>query len=113
MLEIQCIGNLGKDAKVMTTANGQEFITFSLAVRTGKDQTTWLDVAANHQPKIIEYLKKGREVFVRGALRVAMYNNQPQLGINGATIQLVGKAKEDEPKPEEPTKENEEKPEYY
>lgn len=106
MLQLQFIGNLGKDAQVKTTKEGREFLSFSVAVKTGENETTWLDVAANGGAKIAEYLRKGREVFVQGNLRVSMYNGQPQLQVNGAMIQLVGKQKEEEEKKEEDGKTN-------
>ena len=101
MLQLQFIGNLGRDAEVKTTKEGREFLSFSVAVKTGENETTWLDVAANGGAKIAEYLRKGREVFVQGNLRVSMYNGQPQLQVNGAMIQLIGKQKEEEKKEED------------
>lgn len=99
MLELQFIGNLGRDAEVKTTKDGREFLSFSVAVKTGENETTWVDVAANGGAKIKDYLRKGREVFVRGTLRVGLYNGQPTLSVQGGMVQLVGKMKDEEDQP--------------
>ena len=75
MLELQIIGNLGQDATIKDF-NGQRFISFSLGVnenytdRQGvkHERTTWVSCLkfTTDQSTLINYLKVGTRVFVRG-----------------------------------------------
>ena len=42
MLNITAHGNLGKDPEIKKV-NDTQVASFSLAARTGKDETTWID----------------------------------------------------------------------
>ena len=76
---VQLIGNLGRDPEARYTANGKKYATFSLAVnRTWKtaegekhEATDWFSVNAwgKLADICLEYLKKGRLVFVEGRLQ--------------------------------------------
>lgn len=74
MQNITVTGRLGRDAKIYTSNNGNEFITFSIASNRrvkNEDKTYWWDVIiANVQRyrKMSEYLKKGAAVIVVGEL---------------------------------------------
>ena len=76
---VQLIGNLGRDPEARFTANGKKYAVFSIAVNHiwksadgEKQQTTdWFLVNAWGKlgETCLEYLKKGRLVFIEGRLR--------------------------------------------
>lgn len=77
MFKAQILGRLGRDAQIFKSANGSEFLTFTLAVNTrnqGSDITYWVDVRSfnpNHL-KLHKYLTKGKILQVGGDLNTAM-----------------------------------------
>jgi len=76
---VQLIGNLGRDPEARFTANGKKYAVFSIAVNRAwksadgeKQQATdWFLVNAWGKlgETCLEYLKKGRLVFIEGRLR--------------------------------------------
>ncbi|HEY4688844.1 MAG TPA: single-stranded DNA-binding protein [Anaerolineae bacterium] len=76
---VQLIGNLGRDPEARFTATGKKYATFSVAVnRTWKsaegekqEATDWFLVNAwgKLADICLDYLKKGRLVFIEGRLR--------------------------------------------
>lgn len=76
MLEIQAIGNLGKDAE-QKTIGGVIYTSFSIAITkkaNGKETTTWLRVMKqDNEGKLTAYLTKGTKVFVRGNPNFSAY----------------------------------------
>lgn len=73
MKYIMLEGRLGRDAEIKTTARGNKFVTFSLAVdsfgKDGEKTTDWFNVSSfqeNHTGKFAEYLKKGSGLIVMG-----------------------------------------------
>jgi len=100
MLEIQLIGNLGKDPEARYTQDGVFVCTFSVAV-THKDETTWVDVTAWRElgERCHQYLAKGRQVFVRGLPAVEAFvrkNGEPgaALKVTAQSVQFLGKKPE-------------------
>lgn len=77
MLELQAIGNLGKDVAVVTYKDKQ-FLSFSIGtkqVRKGNkgeriESTTWVDCSMSYSEVFVKYLKKGTKVFVRGSMKI-------------------------------------------
>ena len=77
MLQIEIIGNIGNDAQVKDF-NGKKYIAFNVAhsekfknqqgVET--ERTTWVSVLKPGESGIVQYLKKGTPVFVRGEMSV-------------------------------------------
>lgn len=70
MIELQAIGNIGKDAD-QKTIGGKAYASFSIGVTEktsdGKDRTTWLQVMKyDSEGKLTAYLTKGKKVWVRG-----------------------------------------------
>lgn len=70
MIELQAIGNIGKDAE-QKTIGGKAYASFSIGVTEktsdGKDRTTWLRVMKyDSEGKLTAYLTKGKKVWVRG-----------------------------------------------
>lgn len=103
MLQASAIGNLGGDVEVKT-ANGQEFITFRIA-HTDRwtdannqqhESTTWVDCVMNGVPKVMEYLKRGQQVYVSGSISLRIYSSKkdrcmkPGMTINVRSIELLG-----------------------
>lgn len=70
MIELQAIGNLGKDAE-QKTIGSKSYATFSIGVTEkisdAKNKTTWLRVMKyDSEGKLTAYLTKGKKVWVRG-----------------------------------------------
>jgi single-strand DNA-binding protein len=80
------IGNLGKDPEVKYTAGGMAVAKFSLATNerhkdkdgNWQDRTEWHNLVAFQRTAEIvgEYLKKGRTVYVEGALRTSSWDDK-------------------------------------
>ena len=97
MKQIQIIGNLGS-APEKKIRNSKEFIVFSVAVSTGKNQykkTDWF-TCFSYQVGLLPYLKKGDKVFVQGVPDWKIYENNQNnsgnvdLSISCEKIALLG-----------------------
>lgn len=110
MVELTIIGHIGQDA-VVRTVNGKSFISFSVASsETFKNQsgevtekTTWVNFTRTHNPesKLVEFLKKGTLVYVRGSMSLSIYtdsSNKTFANINSYAkdIRLLGVSKKEE-----------------
>lgn len=108
MLQIEIIGNIGSDAQVKDF-NGKKYISFNVAHSekfknqqgTETERTTWVSVLKPGESAIVQYLKKGTPVFVRGDLSVKQYDDsshQKQVGINclAREVQLLPRGKRDQ-----------------
>lgn len=107
MLQIEIIGNLGQDAEIKEF-NGQRFISFSVAHTESftdargerQKRTVWVSCLKYGESGVINYLKKGTSVFVRGDLSVKTYstNGTLQAGINCRVtdLQLLGRNKQEQ-----------------
>lgn len=79
MRQILVDGRLGRDAELKTSANGRKFVSISLANNShvkNEDKTTWYEVLCFDQNTIekrLEYLKKGKYIFVSGRYDVTAY----------------------------------------
>lgn len=108
MLVLEVIGNLGADA-VIKELNGQKFIAFSVAHTESytdtqgqrHERTTWVSCLKYGESAVLNYLKKGTRVFVRGELSAKTYEaaGAVQVGINCRVreLQLLGGNKADQP----------------
>ena len=127
MIRLEVIGNLGADVE-KRVQNGSTFFTFRVAhsekkvsQNTGEvtTETTWISCSCNYiSDKLIEYLKKGTKVFVRGFVSFKMfkYDHEQRIGINlfATEIELCGgkqneseqRITENEPKTKENEQEN-------
>lgn len=83
MFKVEFIGNLGADAEVKDV-NGNKFVAFRVAHVdrwTGEDgqtheSTEWADCTfSNVDSKVIQYLKVGVKVFVRGNGSLRVYSS--------------------------------------
>ena len=69
---IDLIGNLVADAEIRSGKEGGEYIAFRVAVseHSGEEKnTTYYEVTCS-KSGVIEYLKKGQQVFVSGRLSI-------------------------------------------
>ena len=107
MLQIEVIGNLGRDAEVKEFS-GRKYVCFSVAhtenvrPRTPSEpptqRTVWLSVywygeGGNTYP----YLKRGAKVFVRGGMRNNLYTDRTgqtrvDINVNAREVYLCGSA---------------------
>lgn len=112
MLKVELIGNLGADAEVKE-AQGSKFVTMRIAHSESwkdeqgnkKERTIWVDAILNDtESKVIEYLKQGQKVFVRGNANLRVYSSPKDrcmkagLTINVREIELLGGASDSVPR---------------
>lgn len=95
MFKGEIIGRMGFDAVSRTNDQGKVNITFSLAhTEFGRDQqgnrtesTTWVNVIwYNDGGNLLQYLKRGAVVFVRGRIRVSTYQDKAGAWTSGVNI---------------------------
>ena len=105
MLQIEVIGNLRKDAEVKEFS-GKKYVCFSVArtenVRAQKpgeppvQRTTWLSVYwYGDGGAMLQYLKRGTKVFVRGTMRNNLYTDRTgqtrvDINVNAREVYLCG-----------------------
>jgi single-strand DNA-binding protein len=103
MLQCEVIGNLGNDAEIKDFS-GKKYVSFSVAhSEVSKDQqgnrveqTTWVSVLwYGEGGGLLQYLKRGSKVFVRGRQKVKVYsdkngNAQCAINVNANEVQLCG-----------------------
>lgn len=95
MQSITIIGNLGKQAEVRTTQNGRQYLNFSVAVnskRNNEVKTTWYEVLSfqeQHIAKLTQYLRKGTQVVVIGELDPEANIYQDKTGLQKAYLRLI------------------------
>lgn len=74
MKVLEIIGYLVKDAEVKQSPKGNTYMNFRVAVHyksNGEELTDYIDVNSfNQVDTLAQYLKKGKQVFVRGNLSV-------------------------------------------
>jgi single-strand DNA-binding protein len=87
MLNITAHGNLGKDPEVKQVKDTQ-VAEFSLASRTGKDETTWINCAVwgARADVVAKYLYKGAKVTVVGSGKLRTYEKND--GSKGSSLEL-------------------------
>lgn len=105
MLQIEVIGNLGKDAEVKEFS-GKKYVCFSVAhtenvrPRTPSEpptqRTVWLSVYwYGEGGNTFPYLKRGAKVFVRGGMRNNLYTDRTgqtrvDINVNAREVYLCG-----------------------
>lgn len=86
-VNVQIIGRLGNNPEIKTSKNGKQFVTYRLATddfHNGKKETSWFNVidVTERGFKIVEYLKKGSLINIRGSESVSIFTNkngEPQI----------------------------------
>ena len=104
MLKVEVLGNLAADVEVKES-NGSKFATFRVADtqkfkgQDGQDreQTNWIDCTfSNVESKVLQFLKTGVKVFVRGNASLRVYSSKKDrcmkagLQVNVTEIELCG-----------------------
>ena len=107
MIKLQVIGHLGQDATV-NNVNGKTVINFSVAHsekfknKEGAEvnKSVWVSCAYwTERTNVVNYLKKGTQVYAEGAPEAKTYRNQntneivPQLSLRVTSIQLLSSNK--------------------
>lgn len=87
MLNITAHGNLGKDPE-LKEFNDRQVANFSIAARTGKDETTWINcqVWGKRADTVMEYMHKGDKITVCGQGKLQEYDRKD--GGKGYSLQL-------------------------
>ena len=87
---VTLFGNLGRDPEYRSTSNGNEVMSFSIAVNSrkgGEEKTQWVRVSQwNPRRTFTDHLKKGSFVAVTGELEIpSIYqdkNGNPQVSMD-------------------------------
>lgn len=95
MKSITIAGNIGKDAEVRRTTNGDEVASFSVAVEEragGEKRTLWFDVSlwGVRGSRLAPYLTKGGKVAVSGELTTREHNGKTYLAVRADQVTLLG-----------------------
>lgn len=70
MNQLTIVGNVTRDAQVVTTNSGKEIVRFAIAVNRGKDQPTdFFEIAAFEKSWALDLAKKGALMLVQGSMR--------------------------------------------
>lgn len=91
-------GNVGKDAVLRRTGNGDAVLGFSLAVDNGKDKngnkrdSTWYDcsVWGKRAESLERYITKGTKLTLTGRPTVDAYEGKGKLGISVNELTFQG-----------------------
>lgn len=121
MVNIEIIGNIGADAKIVNY-NGSQFVSFNVCDnRKVNDQevSMWYGCNLNKcNENLFKYLKKGQQVFVRGIPRYRIFDSALHrckcvaVDVLVNDIQLIGAAPKQEQN-EQGNNADEEQPEVY
>lgn len=121
MVNIEIIGNIGADAKVVNY-NGSQFVSFNVCDnRKVNDQeiSMWYGCNLNKcNENLFKYLKKGQQVYVRGIPRYRIFDSALHrckcvaVDVLVNDIQLIGAAPKQEQNQQEDNA-DEEQPEIY
>ena len=101
MLNITAHGNLGKDPE-LKEIGGMQAASFTLAARTGKDETTWMNctVWEKRAQVAMKYLRKGSKITIAGNAKLNSYTNQDgeqKQSLNVSVTDFTLPARESEP----------------
>lgn len=105
------VGTIGRDAEVKYSASGMAILSVNVANNVGysdKQQTLWIRCTVfgkRAEGKLVDYLKKGQQVFCSGELSPREYTandgtQKTSLELNANILNLVGK--KDSTKPSYP-----------
>lgn len=86
----QIIGHAGQDAELKHLPDGKMVANFSVAVKTGKEETTWFRVSVFGRTAEIaqQYIKKGNAVYVDGDLKAREWTDKE--GNKRTSVELAG-----------------------
>ena len=74
MIQLQVIGNLTRDAEVKTIGS-VDYAATTIAVNVGKEQSVFVSLRKRlgEKREMVQYLTKGRKVYVQGTMSVQAY----------------------------------------
>lgn len=95
MKAITIAGNIGKDAEVRSTTNGDKVTSWTVAVpdrTTNEKGTMWFDCTlwGKRGESLAPYLTKGGKVSVSGELSTREHNGKTYLTIRADQVTLLG-----------------------
>ena len=97
------IGNLGKDAEIVTGSNNRELTKMALGVDQGKNKgTVWVDVLMPHNPNLMPYLTKGTQILAAGRCDANVQRGYLNVNVFADQVQLLGSKAKDDAQPAEP-----------
>ena len=87
MLNITAQGNIGRDPELKQVESNQ-LASFSLAVRTGKEETTWIECAVwgTRSDVAMRFLKKGGKITIAGRAKSRAYMKKD--GTAGCSLEV-------------------------
>jgi single-strand DNA-binding protein len=98
MQQLTIAGNVGKDAELRRTGNGDAVLGFSVAVDNGKDKngnkrdSTWFDCSiwGKRAESLERYITKGTKVVLTGRPTAREHNGKAYLGISVNDLTFMG-----------------------
>jgi single-strand DNA-binding protein len=90
MNSVCLVGNLGRDPELRYTPAGKAVCEVSIAIKDGKDETTWVDVTAWEQSAeyLAQYGRKGASMSVQGRLREDKWTDK-ESGLKRSKIKVT------------------------
>ena len=87
MLVLTIFGNLGRDPELKEVGGGQ-VASFSVGVRTGQDETTWVNcsVWGKRADTVMKFFKKGSKVTLSGSGKLRTYEKKD--GTQGSSLEM-------------------------
>lgn len=100
MQKLFIAGNVGKDAELRNTGNGDPVLSFSIAVDNGKDKSgnkrdsTWYDASlfGKRGEALASHIKKGDKLTLIGRPSVRVHEGKAYLGISVDDLTFMGSA---------------------
>ncbi|MNE37364.1 Single-stranded DNA-binding protein SsbB [compost metagenome] len=102
-------GNVGKDAVLRRTNEGEPVLGFSIAVDNGKDKpSTWFDCAVwgKRAEGLAKHIVKGSKLTVSGRPTARVHDGKAYLGINVDNLTFMGGAKPAQRQNDEPERDS-------
>ena len=102
MQKLTIAGNVGKDAELRRTGNGEAVLGFSLAVDNGKDKSgnkrdaTWFDCSiwGKRAESLESHITKGTKLVLTGRPTCRAHNEKAYLGISVDDLTFMGGGQE-------------------
>lgn len=87
MLVLTISGNLGRDPE-LKDVNQSQVASFSVGVRTGKDETTWVNCSVwnKRADTVMAYFKRGSKVTLTGSGKLRTYEKKD--GSPGSSLEM-------------------------
>ena len=97
MNNITIAGNIGKDAEVRSTPNGDRVAGWSVAVNEGKDRTTWFSCSlwGDRAEKLAPFIRKGDRIAVSGSVSARAHDGKAYLEVRVSQVTFLSSKRED------------------